>query len=65
MPVVPVAIAGADRAVFKKVKLPLPFAKFSVDFLPTIHPEGLSVDEIRRRVVEAISTQLAKYEKPA
>ncbi|MGN0186795.1 MAG: AMP-binding protein [Paludibacteraceae bacterium] len=63
VPVVPVAIAGADRAVFKTVKLPRPFAKISVDFLPTIYPAGLSVNEIRQRVVEVISAQLAKYEK--
>lgn len=64
VPVVPVAISGAERAVFKKVKLPRPFAKISVHFLPMIHPEGLSVDEIRQRVVDVIAAQLAGYAKP-
>ena len=64
VPVVPVAIFGAERAVFKKVKLPRPFAKISVDFLPTIYPEGLSVDEIRQRVVEVITARLLAYAKP-
>ena len=58
IPVVPVAIRGSERAVLKRFKLPRLFAKISVDFLETICPNDLSVDEIRTKTVGLIAAQL-------
>ncbi len=58
VPIVPVAIMGAERAVLKKIKLPRLFTKISVAFLPTIYPQNLTAEEIRLQTVAVIKERL-------
>ena len=55
VPVAPVAICGSERAVLKRIKLPRLFAKITVDFLPPIYPENLTVEQIRTSAEQAIA----------
>lgn len=46
VPVVPVAIEGADKALPVRSKIPRPWKKVSVRFLKPIHPEGLTAEAL-------------------
>ncbi len=59
VPIVPVVIQGADRAVFSKVKLPRYFTKLSVDFLKTVYPsQNESYRDLKDRVKKIISLKI-------
>ena len=63
IPVVPVAISGSERAVFKKFNIPRPLAKISIDFLqPVIPQKNSTIEEIRNNVVRQISSRLYDYQ---
>ena len=63
IPIIPVAISGSERAVFKKISFPRPFAKISVDFLrPVIPQKNLTIEDIRNTVVMQISNKLYEYQ---
>ena len=63
VPVVPVAISGSERAVFKKFNIPRPFAKISIDFLTPVIPKKTStIEGIRNNVVMQISNKLYDYQ---
>jgi len=38
IPIVPVAISGSERAVYRSIKLPRLFAKIDVEFLTPVYP---------------------------
>lgn len=54
VPIVPVSILGAFEALPRGGRLPRPFTRIRVQFLPPVHPDGLSSDAIRDRVRDAI-----------
>jgi long-chain acyl-CoA synthetase len=58
VPVVPVAIQGAYRALPHGAVMPRPFTRVSVDFLPPVHPAGHSYDSLTQTVVEAVRRHL-------
>ncbi|MCR5394677.1 MAG: AMP-binding protein [Bacteroidales bacterium] len=57
VPVIPVCIKGAYRAMPIHTKFPRPH-KITVEYLPAIQPQGMSYDEITARVREAIAKRL-------
>ncbi len=63
IPVIPVAISGSERAVFKKFNIPRPFAKISVDFLsPVVPKKNSTIEEIKNNVVMQITKKLNDYQ---
>jgi long-chain acyl-CoA synthetase len=58
VPVVPVAIQGAYRALPHGAVMPRPFTRVSVDFLPPVHPAGHSYDSLTQTVVDAVRRHL-------
>ncbi|MDL2326677.1 AMP-binding protein [Bacteroidales bacterium OttesenSCG-928-A14] len=61
VPIVPIAINGANRAVYQKVKLPRFLSPLSVDFLETIYPKAEeSYQDLKNRVKEIIASKLKK-----
>jgi long-chain acyl-CoA synthetase len=54
IPVVPVSIKGAFEALPPGARFPRPFTRIAVRFLPPVQPEGLTAEEIRDRVRDAI-----------
>lgn len=59
VPIVPVAINGSDRAMYKTIKAPRYMAPLSVEFLETIYPEmDESYHELKERVKKVISIKL-------
>lgn len=63
IPIVPVAISGSERAVFKKINIPRPFAKISVDFLKPVVPKATTtIEEIKNNVITQISNKLFEYQ---
>jgi long-chain acyl-CoA synthetase len=55
IPVVPVAIKGAFKAMPRKAIFPRPFSKISVYFAPPVYPKDYTSDEITTIVRERIS----------
>jgi long-chain acyl-CoA synthetase len=55
VPVVPVAIHGAYDAFPRGRKIPHPFKKIVVEYLPAVDPEGKSQEEIASTVKNAIA----------
>jgi long-chain acyl-CoA synthetase len=59
IPVVPVAISGAERAAFRFKRLPRPFTRIFVEFLPPVYPNAEeSVQELRNKVQGVIEKAL-------
>jgi long-chain acyl-CoA synthetase len=59
IPVVPIAISGSERAAFRFKRIPRPFKKIFVEFLPPIYPnDEESVMEMKAKVQEAIKSEL-------
>jgi long-chain acyl-CoA synthetase len=59
VPVVPVAISGSDRAVFRPFKLPRFFARICVEFLPPVYPQpAQSAENLRDDVERQIRNML-------
>ncbi len=58
VPVVPVAIKGAYEAFPRNRKLPYPFKRIDVTYLPAIHPEGYTQEEFSNAVKRSIKRAL-------
>jgi len=60
VPVVPVAIIGADRALPVGAKIPRPWVKVRVKFLEPVNPEGHTADSLTNDVYKEIEQSLTK-----
>ncbi|HDT11995.1 MAG TPA: 1-acyl-sn-glycerol-3-phosphate acyltransferase, partial [bacterium] len=60
IPVVPVAIKGAYEAFPKGRKMPHPFKRVDVEYLPHITPEGYTKDELAYKVKRSIERVLER-----
>jgi len=60
IPVVPVAIKGAYEAFPKGRKIPHPFKRVDVEYLPHIIPEGYTKDELADKVKRSIERVLER-----
>jgi long-chain acyl-CoA synthetase len=60
VPVVPVAIQGASRALPIGSKFPRPWAKVNVKFLKPMYPEGHTAESLAERVQKTIEESLFK-----
>ena len=60
VPVIPVAIDGAFEAFPRNRKLPHPFKRINVTYLPPINPEGKTREELASAVKEAIEEKIRK-----
>jgi long-chain acyl-CoA synthetase len=59
MPIVPVAISGAERAAFRFKRIPRPFSRIFVEFLPPVYPDSEeNVQELKKRVQLVIEKAL-------
>jgi long-chain acyl-CoA synthetase len=59
VPVVPVAISGSERAAFRFKRIPRPFTKIYVEFLPAIYPSvDENVQELKEKVQKVIENAL-------
>ncbi len=58
IPILPVAIKGADRALPKSSRFPRYFTKIRIRFLPLIKPEERSADELRELVYKRIRNNI-------
>ena len=60
IPVVPVAISGSERAAFNFKRIPRPFSKIFVDFLPAIYPnQNETIQELKEKVQKRIEQALS------
>lgn len=60
IPVVPVAINGAYRAMPGNAIFPRPFSRISVSFSQPIYPQGYSSDELAHKVQERIQQMVSE-----
>jgi long-chain acyl-CoA synthetase len=58
VPVVPVAICGANRALPSKAWFPRPFTRVQVNFFQPIYPEQHTIDSLVEQVQEVIGTKV-------
>ncbi|MDR0206307.1 MAG: AMP-binding protein [Bacteroidales bacterium] len=59
IPMVPIAISGAERAAFKFKRIPRPFTRILVEFLPTVYPnQKENVQELKEKVQKMIEKVL-------
>ena len=58
VPIVPVAIGGAYKALPKGSLIPRPFKKICVRFLEPINPEGHSYDSLTNEVYSKVASEL-------
>ena len=59
VPVVPVAISGSERAVFRPIKIPRLFTRLAVEFLPPVYPQpAQTAENLRDHVEERIKNRL-------
>ena len=59
VPVVPVAISGSERAAFKFKRIPRPFTRIFVEFLPAVYPNQTeSVQDLKEKVQKMIEKVL-------
>jgi len=59
VPILPVAISGSERAAYRFKRLPRPFARIFVEFLPPVYPNaGENVQELREKVQRMIEKSL-------
>lgn len=61
VPVVPIAIDGAHRALPRGSRLPRLRQNISVQFLPPLYPNGMDYDQINDAVRGAIARQLSRF----
>ena len=54
VPVIPVAISGAFKALPIGSKFPIPFTKIQVSYLKAIHPKNYTLDTLTEKVKESI-----------
>jgi len=61
IPIVPVAISGAERAAYRFKRIPRPFTKIFVEFLPAIYPNpDENAQELKEKVQKLIEKALMK-----
>jgi 1-acyl-sn-glycerol-3-phosphate acyltransferase len=59
IPIVPVAISGSERAAFRFKRIPRPFTRIFVEFLPAAYPNPEeSVQELKIKIQEMIKNAL-------
>ena len=59
IPIVPVAISGSERAAFRFKRIPRPFKRIFVEFLPVIFPNpDENVQELKEKTQRMIETAL-------
>jgi long-chain acyl-CoA synthetase len=59
IPLVPVAISGSERAAFRFKRLPRPFTRIFVEFLPAVYPNpSENVQELKEKVQKLIEKAL-------
>jgi long-chain acyl-CoA synthetase len=58
IPVIPVAIDGAYKALPRGSRFPRPFTKIQVEFLNAVYPETYTTDSLRDEVKQQISQKL-------
>jgi long-chain acyl-CoA synthetase len=59
IPIVPVAISGSERAAFRFKRIPRPFSKIFVEFLPAVFPTpNENVQELKEKVQKMIEKAL-------
>jgi long-chain acyl-CoA synthetase len=58
VPVVPVSISGAFAALPPGGRIPRPFTRVAIRFLPAVHPDSLAVEDIRDRVRDSIFSRM-------
>jgi long-chain acyl-CoA synthetase len=59
IPVVPIAISGSERAAFKFKRIPRPFTRIFVEFLPAVHPNQTeTVQDLKEKVQKMIEKVL-------
>jgi long-chain acyl-CoA synthetase len=61
IPIVPVAISGAWRALPKGARLPRLFAPIEIEYLQPVAPGQLSYDELNEAVRSRISAAVGEY----
>ncbi len=60
VPIVPVAIDGAFKAMPKGAKIPRPFKEIKVKFLEPIYPSNLDYDKLKEKVQESVLKALGR-----
>jgi long-chain acyl-CoA synthetase len=59
IPIVPIAISGSERATFRIKRIPRPFTKIFLEFLPPIYPNAEeNVQELKEKVQKVIEQAL-------
>jgi long-chain acyl-CoA synthetase len=58
VPVIPVAIKGAYKALPRGSRFPRPFTKVNVSYLPPVYPDDLNFDTLTDKVKQLISEKL-------
>jgi long-chain acyl-CoA synthetase len=59
IPIVPVAISGAERAAFEFNRIPKPFTRIFVEFLPAVYPNvEENVQHLKQKVQDLIEKAL-------
>jgi len=59
IPIVPVAISGSERAAFRFKRIPRPFARIFVEFLPAVYPTANeNTKQLKDKVQEMIKSRL-------
>lgn len=59
VPVIPVAINGAYKALPRGSRFPRPFTKIEVNYLPTVSPEKFDFDSLTKKVKDLIAETLS------
>jgi long-chain acyl-CoA synthetase len=55
IPVIPVAISGSEHAAFRFKRIPRPFTKIFVEFLPAVYPDtDENVQELKEKIKKMI-----------
>jgi long-chain acyl-CoA synthetase len=64
IPIVPVAISGSERAAFQFKRIPRPFTRIFVEFLPPIYPDTEeNMQDLKKKVQLRIETACRSQEK--
>ncbi|MDR3047828.1 MAG: AMP-binding protein [Bacteroidales bacterium] len=66
VPIAPVVITGSDKAVSKRLKIPIPrfFSKVSVDFMAPIYPQSNeSYHDLKDRVAKMMTAKIDEIKK--
>ena len=59
IPILPIAISGSERAAFRFKRIPRPFTRIFVEFLPAVYPNDYeNVLKLKEKVQEVIEKAL-------